>query len=95
MRGRRRRSTPSPVPFKRGDVVYVISGDDRGRTGKVLQVLRREGRVVVEGINLVRKHLRKSPEHPKGAIVSVEAPLPACKLRRFDPERASASKKTG
>jgi len=89
----RRRRAPSAVrvPFKRGDTVYVISGDDRGRTGKVLKVLRREGRVLVEGINLVRKHLRKSPEHPKGTIVSVEAPLPACKLRLYQPERGTGS----
>ena len=50
-----------------------------------------EGRVLVEGINLVRKHLRKSPEHPKGTIVSVEAPLPACKLRLYQPERGTGS----
>lgn len=95
MRRRRRTRSAARIPFKPGDTVYVISGDDRGRTGKVLRVLRREGRVLVEGINLVRKHLRKSPEHPKGAIVSVEAPLPACKLRLYQPERGSGSGSAG
>lgn len=95
MRRQRRKHEAVSIPFKRGDVVYVMSGDDRGRTGKVLQVLRREGRVLVEGVNLIRKHLRKSPEHPKGAIVSVEAPLPACKLRRLKSERGSESASAG
>ncbi len=78
-------------PFKRGDMVYVISGDDKGRTGKVLEVRPKEGRVIVEGVNLVKRHLRKSQDHPKGAIISVEAPIPWCKLRRYEPDRKPRS----
>ncbi len=87
---KRRRKQPTVrvrPPFKRGDVVYVISGDDKGRTGKVLRVMPDEGRAVVEGINLVKRHRRRSQEHPQGIIATVEAPVPLCKLRRHDPAR--------
>jgi large subunit ribosomal protein L24 len=58
--------------LKRNDDVVVICGDDRGKFGKVLQVLRGKSRVVVEGISVAKKHLKKSQQHPEGAIVSIE-----------------------
>lgn len=66
---------------KRGDMVEVLSGVDAGKKGKVLQVLPRRGRALIEGVNLVTKHLRKSEEHPNGGIVKREAPLALSKLR--------------
>jgi large subunit ribosomal protein L24 len=70
---------------KKGDMVVVISGDGRmrkddtgkyvGRSGKILAVFPRKQQVIVEGCNIVRKHLRKSQDHPKGAIVEREAPI--------------------
>ena len=66
--------------IRRNDVVTVISGTNQGKTGKVLQVFPSSGRAVVEGINLVRKNLRKTQERPQGGITDKEAPLALCKL---------------
>lgn len=77
---RKKLQTPVKTKIRKGDLVRVLSGDDRGREGKVLEVDRRTGRALVEGINLVKRHLRKSPDHPRGAIAEKEAPIPLCKL---------------
>lgn len=66
---------------RRNDIVQVISGDDRLARGRVLKVLRREGRVVVEGINHVVKRHRRSAERRKGGRVKREAPLEISKVR--------------
>ena len=67
---------------RRNDVVRAISGEDADgkKTGKVLKVYPQTGRVLVEGFNFVKKHLRKSQDNPSGGIVSKEAPLAASKL---------------
>ena len=61
---------------KREDQVVVISGKDRGKRGKVRRILPENGRVVVEGLNLVKKHMRRSEANPQGVILSRESPLP-------------------
>jgi large subunit ribosomal protein L24 len=61
--------------IKRGDVVVVRSGDDRGKTGKVLRVDPGSARVWVEGVNLQYKHLRRTQDNPKGGRVRREGPL--------------------
>ncbi|MGE0430973.1 MAG: 50S ribosomal protein L24 [Planctomycetota bacterium] len=63
--------------IKRNDIVEVIRGDSRnkGRRGKVLSVDRKTNEVVIENINYVKKHLRRSQEHPRGGRVEREAPL--------------------
>ena len=83
---------PAAIAFKKGDTVIVLSGESKGKTGKVLQVLPDSGRALVEGINLVKKHMRKTQDNPKGGIVEKEAPLAVCKLRVFDPARKTAGK---
>lgn len=65
---------------KRNDQVVVISGRDRGKKGKVLHMFPGARRGIVEGLNLVKKHLRKSQANPQGAILSKEAPLPLDRL---------------
>lgn len=67
--------------IRRGDVVEIISGDEKGQRGKILRVLREEERVVVEGRHTVWKHLRKSQDHPHGARIQREAPLPWGKVK--------------
>jgi large subunit ribosomal protein L24 len=69
---------------RKGDRVVVISGDDKGKQGKVTRVLPEQGKVVVEGINLVKKHLAATPQRP-GGILEVEAPLQASKVMPIDP----------
>jgi large subunit ribosomal protein L24 len=71
---------------RKGDLVAVISGDDRGKRGRVLRILREEGRVIVEGVNLVYKHLRRSQEHPQGGRIRREAPIHLSNVMPIDPE---------
>ena len=61
--------------IKRGDEVTVIAGEHKGRKGKVLEVLRAKNRIIVEGVNLVKRHERKTQENPEGSIVEREASL--------------------
>ena len=61
--------------LRKGDQVLVIAGDDKGSKGKILQVLREKNRVLVEGINMSKKHERKTQDNPQGAIVEREAPI--------------------
>ena len=65
----------SKVKIKKGDTVVVIAGDDKGKSGKVLQVVPEAGQVLVEGVNFVKKHMRKSEDNPQGGIVEREAPV--------------------
>ena len=61
--------------LKKGDEVIVITGDDKGSKGKILQVLREKNRVLVESINMSKKHERKTQDNPQGAIVEREASI--------------------
>lgn len=61
--------------IKRGDEVVVISGEHKGRSGKILEILPTKNRVIVEGVNLVKRHERKTQDNPEGAIVEREASL--------------------
>ena len=61
--------------IKKGDTVLVITGKDAGRKGKVLKVIPKDHRVVVEGINKAKKHQRPSRAIPQGGILQIEAPL--------------------
>ncbi len=62
--------------IKRDDHVVILSGKNRGKRGKVLEVMPEAGRVRVEGLNLVKRHMRRSQNNPQGAIISKESPLP-------------------
>ena len=65
---------------KKGDTVYVNSGNSKGQTGKVLQVLVKERRASVEGVNMVSKSQKPSAKNPQGGIVKQEAPIQVSKL---------------
>lgn len=65
---------------KKGDTVYVNSGNSKGQTGKVLQVLVKERRAIVEGVNMVSKSQKPNAKHPQGGIVKQEAPIQVSKL---------------
>jgi len=69
---------------RKGDRVVVISGDDKGKQGKVVRVLPDREMVVVEGVNMVKKHLAATPQRP-GGILEVEAPMKASKVMPLDP----------
>ena len=63
------------MKIKRDDMVVVLTGRDRGKQGKVLQVLPKKERVVVEGVNVVKRHVRRSQQNQQGGIIDKEAPL--------------------
>ena len=66
--------------IKKGDTVYVNSGNNKGQTGKVLKVLVKEKRAIVEGVNKVKKSQKPSAKYPQGGIVEMEAPIQVSKL---------------
>jgi len=61
--------------LKKGDEVVVITGDHKGSKGKILEVIRTKNRVLVEGVNLVKKHERKTQDNPQGSIIEREASI--------------------
>lgn len=67
----------------KNDIVYVLAGRDRGKTGKVFGVFPRKGRAFVEGVNYVKKHTRKSQANPQGGIIQKESPIHLSNLALF------------
>jgi len=65
---------------KKNDLVVVLSGADKGKVGKVLVTLPERGRVVVEGVNEMKKAIRKSQDNPKGGIITKEFPIAAARV---------------
>ncbi len=65
----------SKLHIKKGDTVYVNTGEDKGKTGRVLQVLVKERRAIVEGINMISKHTKPSAQSPQGGIIKQEASI--------------------
>ncbi len=76
----------SKLHIKKGDTVYVNSGEDRGKTGTVLKVFVKEKRALVEGINMVSKSMKPSAKNPQGGIVKKEAPVHISNLNVVDPK---------
>lgn len=76
----------SKLHIKKGDTVYVNAGEDKGKTGRVLSVLVKNSRAVVEGINIVSKHTKPNAKAPQGGIVKVEAPIHISNLNVLDPK---------
>ena len=63
------------MKIKKGDMVQIISGNDKGKSGRVIKVFTDKDRIVVEGVNVVKKHSRPSQENPQGAILEKEMPI--------------------
>ena len=72
--------------IRREDVVQIISGKYKGAKGRILRVLRDEDKVVVEGVNVKKRHVKPSARMPQGGVVEREAPIHACKVMPVDPE---------
>ena len=70
--------------IKKGDTVHVNAGNDKGKTGKVLEVLRDKDRVIVEGVNMVSKHTKPNPKNPQGGIVKQEAGIHISNVNLMD-----------
>ena len=71
---------------KKGDKVMVISGKDKGKTGVILAAFPKQDRVLVEGINMVKKHAKPSQSNPQGGIVNQEAPIHVSNVMNIDPK---------
>jgi large subunit ribosomal protein L24 len=68
----------------KGDTVRVVRGDDKGKEGKILRVLTKTGRVVVEGVNIVKKHRKARSEQEQGGIIELPAPIHASNVMLLD-----------
>ena len=77
-----------------GDTVQVIAGSDKGKTGEIIQILRKENRVIVEGVNMVTKHIKPSQTDPDGGIVTREAPIHASNVAYYDTKAKTTVKKS-
>ena len=78
---------------KKGDEVQVISGNHRGATGKILQVLPKKQQVLIEGVRLIKKSVRKSQDNPNGAIVTREGPIHISNVKIVEAPRPKRTKK--
>lgn len=74
------------MKIKKNDTVMVIAGNDRGKTGKVLKVFPKESRIIVEGINLRKRHTKPSQKNPQGGILEKEAPIHISNVMIIDPK---------
>ena len=72
--------------IKKGDTVYVLSGEDRGKQGRVLSVDATKNRAIVEGVNIVSKSTKPTAKYPQGGIVKMEAPINISNLSLIDPK---------
>lgn len=80
--------------IRKGDLVKVIAGDSKGQQGKVLEVLLKENRAIVEGANLVSKHTKPNAANPNGGINKMEAPIHISNLMLVDPKSGDATRIT-
>ena len=71
---------------KKGDKVMVISGKDKGKTGVILAAFPKQERVIVEGVNIVKKHSKPSQMNPQGGIINQEAPIHVSNVMPLDPK---------
>ena len=74
------------IHIKKGDTVYVNAGNDKGKTGKVLSVNPDKDRVIVEGVNMVKRHTKPNSKQPQGGIVEQEAGIHISNLQLIDPK---------
>lgn len=95
MFGKKRKSkeAPAKIRVRRGDVVIVTTGKDKGAQGKVLRVIPAKGRVVIEGVNLIKRATRANPQkNIKGGVVEREAPIAISNVLLKDPEETRGSR---
>jgi len=79
---------------RRGDIVGVITGEHKGTQGKILQVVSKKARVIIEGVNLIKKHVRRSQEYPNGGIIEREGEIHVSNVKLVErPSNEKASKR--
>ena len=80
------------IHVKKGDTVLVLSGKDKGKQGKVVQALPKKDKVVIEGVNKIKRHTKPSQSAPQGGIISKEAPMAAAKVMVVCPACSKATR---
>jgi len=85
----------SKFHVKKGEEVVVLAGKEKGKRGKIIAVLRKQQRVIVEGAQMIKRHMRKSQQHPQGAIVEREGTIHLSNVMRADQFDARAAKRGG
>ncbi len=80
------------IRLQKGDDVVVIAGKEKGKTGKVTAVHPAENKVTVEGINIVKKHLKPNKQHPQGGIIDITKPIDVSKVAIVEPTSKKPSK---
>ena len=78
--------------LRKGDLVVVISGKDKGKQGKVARILADDDKVVVEGINLIKRHTKPTPRNPQGGIVEREQAIFSSKVMPVDPKTGKGTR---
>ncbi|MBQ1695012.1 MAG: 50S ribosomal protein L24 [Bacteroidales bacterium] len=72
--------------IKKGDTVYVNAGESKGQQGRVLEILKKKNRAIVEGVNMISKHQKPNAAHPQGGIIKQEAGIHISNLMLVDPK---------
>ena len=80
------------LAVRKDDMVIINSGDDKGKKGKVLEVSPKEGKIIVEGVNLVTKHIKPRRQGQEGGIIKVETPIYASKVQVVCPKCGKATR---
>jgi large subunit ribosomal protein L24 len=83
---------PVRIRLKKNDLVEVMTGKEQGKTGKVLKVFREKNQVLVEKVNMIKRHTRPSPTTGQGGIVEKEAPIYVSKVKLICPKCATATR---
>lgn len=78
--------------IKKGDMVIVITGEDKDKKGRVLEVDRKKSKAIVEGVNMVSRHTKPNSENPNGGIVKKEAPIHISNIAVVDPTSGEATR---
>jgi len=82
------------MKIKVNDQVKILAGKDKGKTGKVIKTLKKENKVVVEGINLIKKHQKPRYTNESGSILTIEAPINVSNVKKIEEAKEKTSKKT-
>lgn len=84
--------TKGRIQIKTGDTVFVISGKEKGKRGKVLRVLKKEERAIIEKLNVVKRHSRPTQKNPTGGIIEKESGIHISNLMHYDPSISGPSR---
>jgi large subunit ribosomal protein L24 len=87
-----RKAERQAVHVRKGDTVRVMRGDDKGKTGRVMKVFTKTGRVLVEGVNIVKKHRRARRPEEQSGIIEMPAPINASNVMLLDPKTGEATR---